>query len=434
MLPQHRDEPLVGRVAVCLEQLIYLRFTLMSAHLTKSAVVTPTLALVCLSVLSAAISAEPLYIQPDQDDMTAWLTMDTRAYGASAPGLSIALHHSDQSLALAEGITSPDSGRLLSTRDGFHVGSVTKTFTAALIMQLAQSGELSLDEPIERWVQFPQDNLLTIRMLLAHTSGLKGFDESDEFNNSLSPEASMRIASSLPPLFAPGEDWAYSNTNYLLLGIIAERVAGRSWEDQIQSRFIRPLGLTQTYIWTGHFERSTVSGLSLRCIGKPAKPAGSACLASGQVEPRTVKNGRDWQVAWAAGGMVSTPTDLVIWFNALMTGKVVDHHHLQLMKTGTPQAARALKSFKPRGKTRLAGYGLGLFLIDVDGVGVLWGHPGLINGFAAEVAFFDRTSSTFALTTNYEFADTYKLLGELVAKVIVPKPASRPASTAIKPH
>ena len=67
MLPQHRDEPLVGRVAVCLEQLIYLRFTLMSAHLTKSAVVTPTLALVCLSVLSAAISAEPLYIQPDQD-------------------------------------------------------------------------------------------------------------------------------------------------------------------------------------------------------------------------------------------------------------------------------------------------------------------------------------------------------------------------------
>ncbi len=167
------------------------------------------------------------------------------------------------------GSAAPPSQEALRRPDRFHAGSVTKTFTAALILQLDQSGELSIHDPVSRWIDFPGGDLVTIAMLLGHTSGIPDFTQFDYLRDS-TPEQSIALVAGQPFEFAPGTSWAYSNTNYTMLGLIAQKATSRSWADLVESRFFRPLGLDDTYVWTGTAEGPTVNGARLAC-GEPRR-------------------------------------------------------------------------------------------------------------------------------------------------------------------
>jgi len=337
-------------------------------------------------------------------------------WGRPIPGLAAAAAlDADTPPAVAvSGSAAPPGAERLGPRDRFHIGSITKTFTAALVMQLDQEGLISLDDPISRWIDYPGGERITVAMLLGHTSGIADFTDDPAYRSLGRPQEMIALAARLPRVFAPGARWAYSNTNYTMLGVIAEKATGSTWEREVDARFLRPLGLRDTYLWTGAPEPPTVDGSRLACGGAgepacaPPRP-GLPLLA--------VTAGPDWVIAWSAGSLVSTPSDVTRWLRALVAGDVLDAGHRALMTTPTPQSVAALRSLPAFGRLRWTGAGLGLFRYEVTSRGVGWGHEGLIDGFTANAVHMVDDGATVAVTSNFQMTDSFAALGAVVSSL-----------------
>ncbi len=340
-----------------------------------------------------------------------------KSWGITFPGVAAAIadpQDSGRGPRAVSGSSNPPGDTELTRADRFHIGSVTKTFTAALIMQLDQSGELSLSDPISNWIRYPGGSNITVEMLLAHTSGIPDFTELPESRRRRAdtPERSIALVSKAKPLFSPGSQWSYSSTNYIMLGIIAERVTGATWADQVRSRFFEPLGLSDTYVWEGEPQPPTVDGSRLVC-GYPGEPK---CVKKPGFEIVPVTDGFDWTIAWAAGAVVSTPSDLAHWIDQLVDGEVLDAEHRRLLTTPTPQSVEAVSgspSYRS-GAVRWTGGSLGLLRYEIDGQGKGWGHEGSINGFVSNVVRMDESGLTVAVSSNFLQFDSFAALGELV--------------------
>ncbi len=334
-------------------------------------------------------------------------------WGVTIPGIAAAVAHgpsgSLEITTAVSGVADPPGETPLSSKSRFHVGSITKTFTAALIMQLDQSGDLSLTDPISRWLEYPGGESITVEMLLGHTSGLPDFSELPEHSRTHTPHQSIALAATATPLFQPGTAWSYCNTNYIMLGVIAEKVTGTSWSQEIQSRFIERLDLKDTSIWEGHPLPNTVPGSRLKC-GMKGEPD---CVKKPGFEIVPVTDGKDWKVAWSAGAMVSTPADLALWIHELVNGDLLDAEHRALMTTPTPQSRVALSTMPAFGKLKWTAAGLGLLQYEVDGLGTGWGHEGNINGFVANVVSMSDGRQSIAVTSNFLQTDIFTVLGEL---------------------
>jgi D-alanyl-D-alanine carboxypeptidase len=343
--------------------------------------------------------------------------------GVAVPGYAAAVVSDGRSaqggqpdvVLAVSGSAAPPGGKALRPTDRFHVGSITKTFTAALVLQLDQSGELSIDDPVSRWIDVPGGDAVTIEMLLGHTSGIPDFTQFDCSRDATS-EQSIALVAGQPFEFSPGTSWAYSNTNYTMLGLIADKATSRSWADLVESRFFEPLGLDDTYVWTGDAEGPTVSGAQLVC-GEPSEPACAPPQPGFEILP--AEDGYDWSVAWSAGAVVSTPADLAKWMTALVGGDVLDSAHRRLMTTPTRQsvasdfgqAVAELGEVSGGGTLRWVGDGLGLFVYEIGGVGTAWGHEGTINGFVANAAFVESTAQGIAAASNLAESDSFSALG-----------------------
>jgi len=277
-------------------------------------------------------------------------------------------------------------------------------------MQLDQSGDLSLTDPISRWLEYPGGESIKVEMLLGHTSGLPDFSELPEHCRTHTPHQSIALAATATPLFQPGTAWSYCNTNYIMLGVIAEKVTGTSWSQEIQSRFIERLGLEDTTIWNGHPLPNTVPGSRLKC-GMKGEPD---CVKKPGFEIVPVTDGQDWKVAWSAGAMVSTPADLALWIHELVNGELLDAAHRALMTTPTPQSRVALSTMPAFGKLKWTAAGLGLLQYEVDGLGTGWGHEGNINGFVANVVSMSDGRQSIAVTSNFLQTDIFTVLGEVL--------------------
>jgi D-alanyl-D-alanine carboxypeptidase len=346
-----------------------------------------------------------------------------KAWGLTVPGLAAAAITSDNQVsdtpAVTSGASDPPGTAPLMIPDRFHIGSATKTFTAAVILQLDQEGKLSLQDPISKWISYPNGAKITVEMLLSHTSGIPNFTQNPARTLKDTPETSIALSETQPPVFAPGSSWSYSNTNYIILGVIAERVTGKTWQDEIESRLLKPLGLTDTYVWTGESRPPTVDGSRIACsgLGEPecSPPESNLPLIA-------VTDGFDWSTAWSAGAIVSTPMDLVRWMRALVNGDVLDAKHRELLTTPTPQSVEALNNKeheypipgKKKSTFRWTGYSYGLCRFEVDGEGEGWGHSGIINGFVSNVVQMTDSGHTVALTSNFEYFDLRAGLGRLV--------------------
>jgi D-alanyl-D-alanine carboxypeptidase len=247
------------------------------------------------------------------------------------------------------------------------IGSVTKTFTAVLVLQLVDEGSVDLDAPARTYVTNPPPPAgVTVRDLLQHTSGLPGDAQPGLLeriqgrpNQPLTPQEILAFTRDVPPLFEPGTGWSYSNTNYIYLGLLIEDVTSMPVDNVLRTRIILPLGLDDTYL-AGAEWGPTVIRAPIR-IGDHEFPYDYPYTSIATS-------------AWTAGAMVSSAADLGTFFRALFAGKLLSKSALEEMTTIAPES---------RVDEPPSGYGLGLtewHPAEFPGM-ELYGHGGGIAGF-----------------------------------------------------
>lgn len=296
----------------------------------------------------------------------------------------------------------------------FALGSVSKTYTAALVAALAGDGSIDLDAPAVTYLTGrPLDRRITVRMLLDHTSGLDDFFLHGSIDVALQkdPKAAWSAKRTLryvaKPYFPPGTGWHYSNTNYLYLGLIAEAVTGKPLGQALRDRFFGPLRLDATWYQTSEKARTgTAHGYRFVGTSRSARPID---LADGTgVMPFT-------SVVTAAGGagsIAATSPDAARWARQLYTGKVLDPDMTAQMLSGVALTA----AYSPR-----VPYGLGVQAISIDGRQTL-GHSGRLLGFRAAVRHIPGESTTIAVLTNQSRADPGVIVEGLLRVVFAPDP------------
>jgi D-alanyl-D-alanine carboxypeptidase len=360
---------------------------------------------------SLVLGQEPARTQ-DQESVEARLQAIVDAFhsGGTFPGVSAAV-------SLPEGVVltltagEADTVRHLPMKpDGRMLqGSVGKTYFAALAMQLVGEGRLDLGVSVSEYLgqhewypRIPNADGITVRHLMTHTSGVMRYEFKEAFTRDLSaqpdkswrPEELLAYVLDEEPSFAPGEGWEYSDTNFILLGMIMESITGRSCYDLIQERLLAPLELKNTV----PSDSRIIAGLIQGYAG-PDNPFGGTdevLLSDG----RFVINP---QFEWAGGGFASTPEDLARWARALFTGQAFDPSLLPMMLEGVP--ARLGPGSR---------YGLGVILMDTPG-GPSQGHSGFFPGYLTEMAYFPELDVAVALQVNTSVG---RALGRSPAAVI----------------
>ena len=265
----------------------------------------------------------------------------------------------------------------------FKIASVSKQFTAAALMLGVESRLVALDDPIRRFFPKLPFEGVCVADLLRHTSGIPGYSEVDDFDQrcrtSASPDEIIEIIGDLTPSFAPATNWEYSNSNYVLLARLLERIFDQSYRDVIRDRLARPAGLGAT----------DVDDLATLRAGRAE---GYARFALGDFE-----RANPWNPSWeyGTGGLVSTAADLVRWNAALRSGRIVDAASFQQM--GTP-------FILPDGRS--TNYGFGLVVHDIDDLRELR-HQGGLPGFSLENASYPDVDVDIVVLTNIDTVFTY---------------------------
>ncbi len=323
------------------------------------------------------------------------------------PGVSAAIVFPDGSMWVgALGLADVAAKRQVGADTAFAVGSVSKTFTAALILALVEDGRIVLDAPVVTYLpDLAIDRRVTVRQLLDHSSGLRDFFFHKSIDAALLDEPSRRwdAADALryvgKPYFKPGTGWHYSNTNYLVLGMLAERVVGASVAVQLRERFIDPLGLDDTYYQaverprgpTSHGYRFTGTGRTLPAIdlsdGTKVVPFTSVVTAAG-----------------AAGSIATSAGDLARWTRALYGGTALGPEMREAMLADVLRTA----AYRPS-----IGYGLGVQIVTIDGHPTL-GHSGHLLGFRAVMRWLPEERVAIAVLTNQSRTDPNLLLRALL--------------------
>jgi D-alanyl-D-alanine carboxypeptidase len=254
--------------------------------------------------------------------------LDGQVKEQSILGMAMAARLPDGSVVFrSSGHTDPAGENAWTLDTQSALGSITKTFTAVVIMQLVQEGKLSLDDTIDKWFpNQPNGDKITVRMLLSHTSGLGGFipignDRDPKWSHEWSPMDLVAEANRLGPVDKPGGSAHYSNTNYMLLGLIVEKITGNSLHEEIRSRIIEPLDLKHTTFLS---EKGVWGGTMI---------PGYTRTPNGYVSILEIPSLQHASLAWAVGDVVSSLSDLLTFASALFDGKLVSKESLAEMAT-----------------------------------------------------------------------------------------------------
>lgn len=330
------------------------------------------------------------------------------------PGISAAILFPDGTTWLGTaGLADVAAGRAVTTDTAFPVASVSKTFTAALILALVQDGRVRLDASARAYLPtLPIDPTITIGELLDHTSGLRDFFLGAGIDKALlgQPAQVWDPARSLSylgkPFAKPGAEWHYSNTNYLVLGMVAEAVGGAPVADQLRARFLAPLGLDHTYFQVAETPRGPVVH-DYRFAG-PGSTLPAIDLSDGtSVMPFTSVV----TAAGAAGSIASTAGDLVRWAKALYGGTALARTTRDLMVDDVLRTVR----FKPA-----TAYGLGVQAVVVDGRPTL-GHSGRYLGARAVVRWLTEDRIAISVVTNQSRTDPNVIAAALLGTALAPQ-------------
>lgn len=306
----------------------------------------------------------------------------------------------------AVGWADPSAKRAATIEDQYHIGSVSKLYTAAAIMKLVEAGKLSLDDTVGEYVPgVPNGDQIRIRQLLNHTSGLPNYTEhlpmnlkTVLFHRIWEMDEVLAVIRSQAPRSEPGSSHYYSNSNYVLLGLTAEAAAGRSFADLLEELILQPLGLTHT-----HFARPGNS------------PAGSvrgydvAVLGTGRIGIKKDMAGLQApfeSCAFTAGAVVASASDVARFTYALFGGDLLAEESLQQMLT----FVEAPDEDAPE----QTGYGLGVRRLEMGGETFV-GHTGVFPGFSSVSLYSPAHDYAVAVTTNLSVAEVNQVVTEIQA-------------------
>ena len=332
-----------------------------------------------------------------------------------APGVAAAVRLPDGSRWLGTSGTRNTGKRAKPVKPGtpFAVASLTKTFMAALILQLREEGELTLGSKLSTWLpDYPKANKISLKMLLSHRSGIFDYFANPRYETRVfgRPKHHWRTGKILkltgPRYCRPGKCYRYSNTNYVLLGIIVRKVTGESPAQNIRQRFLEPLGLTETY-FQGQEPIGREPAKGYWSIGK-----NWVGFADGS---RYRPNTSGATVADAAGAMVSSVRDISDWQDALLGGHVLEPGFLALML-----------QFNPR-----SGYGLGMRYAVLDGRLAI-GHGGSLRGYVSLMYRLPVDDIDVVVLTNLGRTNIQTLADKLTRatlKHLEPDPEPEPTPT-----
>ncbi|QVQ50211.1 beta-lactamase family protein [Spiractinospora alimapuensis] len=349
---------------------------------TRSIVTTTAVLALGLGTVPAHADTDPRADRPDSPGDT--ITEEIEAVVDSEIASAVIARHQDSATHWAGSAGVADLGREApADPDGyFRAASNTKTFVATVIMQLVDEGRVDLDHPIENYLPgtVPDGDTVTVRQILNHTSGIHNYTSVPGFEigtwrgdnrfTSYEPQELLDAAFANDPYFAPGEGWHYSNTNYILAGLLIEAVTGRPYAEEVTDRVLEPLNLEHT-VFPGTDHRL------------PEPHATGYTLVDGEYVDATEYNP---SIGWAAGEMTSTTADLARFLDALFDGELTSEESLDEM-------------LDPVDTGSGYGYGLGLRSYELD-CGTVWGHGG------TEVAYV-------SMMTRSEDGDTAVIAGSL---------------------
>ncbi|MEU2563937.1 serine hydrolase domain-containing protein [Streptomyces longispororuber] len=319
------------------------------------------------------------------------------AVKAGVPGITAQARDANGVWKAASGVGNLKTGEPRGKHDRFRVGSITKTFVATVLLQMEAEGRLDLDDKVERHLpgmvrgNGNDGRKITVRQLLNHTSGLFDYLADKKYSrtylegdgylrhryDTLPPEKHVKVALSHKPNFRPGTDFSYSNTNYVLAGLIIEKLGKRTYEKEVRERIIKPLGLKETSNPGNgvHLPRPSSRGYAKLF---PAQP--------NRIDDITEMNGSQ---GWADGDIISSAGDLTRFYRALMRGKLLPPRQLKAMKTTVTDPE----------STGFA-YGLGLGKLTTSCGTTLWGHAGGMVGWLSMAVTTEDGSHQLAYNYN----------------------------------
>jgi CubicO group peptidase (beta-lactamase class C family) len=259
----------------------------------------------------------------------------------------------------------------------FRIGSVTKQFTAAAILKLAEAGKLSLTDPLAKYFpDIPNAKEITLRQLLTHTSGIRSFTDRPNFLQQViqptTPAALIKSMQDDTPDFAPGKGFHYNNSAYFLAGEIVAQVSGKSFDTYLEETFFKPLVMQSTGIYDN--------------ANPPPRVAKGYEVTDGVAKPAL-----DWDMSWAggAGALYSTAEDLFKWNEALHNGKILNAASYKAMTTPVtlPEGVEGMR------------YGYGLVMGELGGLPII-DHSGGLNGWSSDLLYFPAQRTTVIVLAN----------------------------------
>jgi D-alanyl-D-alanine carboxypeptidase len=309
---------------------------------------------------------------------------------AGVPGIIARIHDPGRpARSYATGVADLAVGAALRPTAEFRIGSITKTFVATIVLQLVGEGRLTLDETVAQRLPglLTNGDRITVRQLLNHTSGLPNYSDDPELfagivqNRIWAPRELVALAQKRPQQFTPGSAWSYSNTNYIVAGLLIEAVAGRPLGRELDRRIFSPLRLDHTSFPVAN---APLSGYHAHGY------ISTEMIPTADGQPLDV-TGYNPSHAWAAGAIVSNAEDLSDFYEALMGGRLLTPRLLREMQTTVAQ--------DPTDPNTNYRYGLGLERVS-DTCGANWGHTGSIYGYQDMAYWNSRTGRTVVIASN----------------------------------
>ncbi|GAA1353721.1 serine hydrolase domain-containing protein [Catellatospora bangladeshensis] len=358
----------------------------------------------CLAVAGpAGVPVGAAVAAPETSELSRTVQRDADALLAQGvPGVLVGVDARRGDFTVRSGHGDLDAKTPVPWNAHFRIGSFTKAFVATTVLQLVGERRLSLEDTVDRWLpgvvagNGNDGRAITIRQLLQHTSGLhdyarelpflstrEGFLKS-RFDTVTAAEA-VRLGVSKPPTFAPGAGWSYSNTGYALVGMVIERVTGRTWQQEVTARVIRPLGLGNTH---APYTSPHIPGPHAK--GYDRFPEGDA--ADPEWGPRVDVTLQNPSWGGAAGAMTGTVDDGNRFLRALLGGRVLRPDLLAEMKrtVRAPQFDDAWPG---------ARYGLGIMWTP-NSCGGAWSHGGTIHGYLTRNGVTDDGDRSVVVSMN----------------------------------
>ena len=323
------------------------------------------------------------------------------------PGINLAISLPDEEIwTIAEGYSDKEKQALMQPEDVMFSGSTGKTFCAAIILQLQDEGKLNVDDSLskyfgsEEWFKkIPNAESITLRMLLNHTTGFERYEFDDSISIKLKEnpdkiwtgEERLSHIYGKPALHEPGKGWAYSDTNYIILGMLIEKLIGNEYYSELEKRFFQPLKLESTFPGNSRKIERLIPGYSIysKAFAVPEK----VLLDDGRFAFNP-------QMEFTGGGIACTASDLANWGRLYYSGKLFTQDSYRLMIT--PAAFRTTLDDNAK-------YGMACIIWNNDGV-VSFGHTGFFPGYVTIVEYIPRQDICIAMQWNTDKKNPEKSL------------------------